>query len=181
MQFAASRGHLMTASISILQLEGLWNVLCFTVPPGFSRVSSCNDGIIASIHSGIDDGGQRAYHHLLSNGWKIRSNHAPVDYHDSDMEIVDELEENSHSVQEGNVADVIVSQVELIPQYTKEVLKGQKLSDLKIICKKWSIRTAQKKADVVANILIRVGVVQSEMSEIRNMEIKLSTKYFSGN
>ena len=176
-EIVENQGSTITASFSELQLADLWNSLEYALPPGCWRVAINKFGWMASVHCGDADGKKRNFQKLISTNWELsglsESTNFPIEIGSN---IVTEIADSAPmQINHENHLET-----ELIPCFTKIVLDGYKVSELKLICRKWGIRSAARKESTINNILARVAIVHKSFSVVERTTNILKSNWFSG-
>jgi len=134
----AGTGSEMTASVSANHLGVLWRALSCSLPTGCWRAAvNRSQRLVASVHCGVDGDGHRTYQNVLSTNWTCE---VPAP----------QADQQSQPAPQGEPQALVVrAAAKIIPRYTRDTLKGQKLAELKEICKVHNIRpSGTRKEDV---------------------------------
>jgi hypothetical protein len=166
----AGTGSEMTAPVSANHLGVLWRALSCSLPTGCWRAAvNRSQRLVASVHCGVDGDGHRTYQNVLSTNWTCE---VPAP----------QADQQSQPAPQGEPQALVVrAAAKIIPRYTRDTLKGQKLAELKEICKVHIIRpSGTRKEDVIAGIMARVEIVHKKLSSVEEMSNILLKHWFKG-
>ena len=153
-----------TFSISSIYNPDLWTSLSAVLPVGNWRAAT-NGNLVASCQMARSSEAQDiTTQRILTNGFVVKQRQC---------ESVDTAEIVVSTAISGGQDNQVQ-----IPLFTKESLTQMKGVDLKEICKRWGIRSGNRKLYTVSAILRRVAIIHRNRSKIEQLKEDLVRKRF---
>jgi hypothetical protein len=129
----------------------LWETLAFNVPPQNSRIAE-NESFVASVHV-INANGKRVTQQVVSTAYKSAKLHP--------------------------TSTPNQSSTSNMPLFSAEELRSHKVTELKVICRKYNVKSAGLKEAIIERLVQRSNLMNKDLNKVKQTEAAMKSHWIA--